>query len=174
MGRAGVRGGMGAQVPRGFELLCVVVWPRAPPPLPTLCLPPQFYSSGVLTCACGTDIDHAVLAVGYGTDSGSAYFKVRTMRGWVRPAPRNCCWGKLTGSILPCASSADVFEEMVVCSVCGGEGVAGRGSGAGMRGWSDGNKGGGDDVAWRSVAWRSGAGRWCCLSWHGVLWRGVA
>ena len=41
----------------------------------------QFYSSGVLTAACGTNIDHAVLAVGYGTDAGVAYWKVKNSWG---------------------------------------------------------------------------------------------
>jgi C1A family cysteine protease len=41
----------------------------------------QFYSSGVLTAACGTNIDHAVLAVGFGTDAGVAYWKVKNSWG---------------------------------------------------------------------------------------------
>jgi hypothetical protein len=40
----------------------------------------QFYSSGVMTAACGTDVSHAVLAVGYGTDAGTPYYKVRRRR----------------------------------------------------------------------------------------------
>lgn len=36
----------------------------------------QFYSSGVLTSACGDNIDHAILAVGYGTSNGIQYYKV--------------------------------------------------------------------------------------------------
>jgi len=41
--------------------------------------PFQFYSSGVLTQDCGTDIDHAVLVVGYGMDpiSGTPFWKVK-------------------------------------------------------------------------------------------------
>jgi hypothetical protein len=37
----------------------------------------QFYSEGVMTGACGTNLDHGVLAVGYGTDAGTPYYKVR-------------------------------------------------------------------------------------------------
>jgi len=45
----------------------------------------QLYESGVLTgtSACGTDLDHGVLVVGYGTDedSGNAYWKVKNSWG---------------------------------------------------------------------------------------------
>lgn len=38
----------------------------------------QFYTSGVITGdECGTDLDHAVLAVGYGTEDGNDYFLVK-------------------------------------------------------------------------------------------------
>jgi cathepsin L len=46
----------------------------------------QTYSSGVLSdSACGTKLDHAVTAVGYGTENGQEYFLVKN--SW------NTTWG---------------------------------------------------------------------------------
>jgi len=42
----------------------------------------QYYTSGVLnSSACGTTLDHAITAVGYGTSGGQEYYIVRNSWG---------------------------------------------------------------------------------------------
>jgi C1A family cysteine protease len=41
----------------------------------------QAYSGGIITSKCGTKLNHAVLAVGYGTENGIEYFLVKNSWG---------------------------------------------------------------------------------------------
>ena len=59
----------------------------------------QTYHSGVLTsAACGQQLDHGVLAVGYGTESGQDYFLVKNSwgaswgdQGYIKLGANNIC-----------------------------------------------------------------------------------
>jgi len=58
----------------------------------------QSYKSGVITSGCGTQLDHGVLAVGYGTLDGKDFFLVKNSwgaswgdEGYVRIGTNNVC-----------------------------------------------------------------------------------
>lgn len=69
----------------------------------------QFYNNGVLKTGCGNNLDHAVLAVGYGSMDGEEYWKVKNSWG--------TSWG-MNGYILLGADSVSNAEN-------GGSGVCG-------------------------------------------------
>ena len=66
----------------------------------------QNYHSGVLTShACGTNLDHGVTAVGYGTEDGEPYFLVRNswgpswgLNGYFKIGQNNVCGILLSAS----------------------------------------------------------------------------
>jgi C1A family cysteine protease len=69
----------------------------------------QSYTSGVITSGCGTNLDHGVLAVGYGTLDGEDFFLVKNSwgpswgdQGYVRIGANNQC-GILNAASYPSA-----------------------------------------------------------------------
>jgi len=64
----------------------------------------QYYSSGVLTASCGSNLDHGVLAVGYGTLDGTPYYRVKNSwgTGWGDQGYINLARGSEYGSAGQC------------------------------------------------------------------------
>lgn len=73
----------------------------------------RYYRDGVITeDLCGTNLDHAVLAVGYGTQDGLDYFLVKNSwgklwgdHGYVKIGQNNAC-GILNAAVYPTEKSA--------------------------------------------------------------------
>merc|ERR1711904_310012 len=83
----------------------------------------QGYKSGVLSSGCGTSLDHAVLAVGYGTENGQDYWLVKNswgtswgMEGYIKIGSATNVCGVLNQALYPQVSGAvaeaapDAFE----------------------------------------------------------------
>jgi len=68
----------------------------------------QLYKSGVLTASCGTNLDHGVLAVGYGTDNGVNYWTVKNS------------WGTGWGEGGYIRLSRDVSQKQGQCGILSG------------------------------------------------------
>lgn len=64
----------------------------------------QYYSGGIITANCGTEIDHGVLIVGYGTDQGVDYWTIKNSWG--------TSWGE-DGYVRIARSSADMCGVMM-------------------------------------------------------------
>jgi C1A family cysteine protease len=68
----------------------------------------QLYKSGVFTGPCGTTLDHGVLAVGYGTENGLGYYRVKNS------------WGTTWGDEGYIRIQSDVTQEGGLCGILNG------------------------------------------------------
>jgi len=73
----------------------------------------QSYESGILDSGCGTSLDHAVLAVGYGTENGQGYWLVKNswgtswgMDGYIKISSDTNQCGVLNQAVYPQVSSS--------------------------------------------------------------------
>jgi hypothetical protein len=101
-------------------------------PSPAAAEPWQLYSSGVFSSKCGSDVDHAIVLVGYGTDatSGLDYYLIRNSwsagwgeEGYIRvarygekPAGEPCFTDNTPGDGDGCSGGPSSIQ---VCGLCG-------------------------------------------------------
>jgi len=76
----------------------------------------QFYRGGILTTGCGQQLDHGVVAVGYGTEAGQDYFIVRNSwgaswgeKGYIRIAMGSNLCGVADDATIAQVSSSSEF-----------------------------------------------------------------
>ena len=57
----------------------------------------RHYRGGIISKGCGSNLDHAILAVGYGTEKGQDYWMLKNswgaswgLSGYVKIAPNQC------------------------------------------------------------------------------------
>jgi hypothetical protein len=90
--------------------------------------PWQMYERGVYNGNCGTDVDHAIQAVGYGTDKGENYWLVRNSwggswgeSGYIRIGRTNSSTPKCDTDTTPADGTgcAGGPKTMKVCGLCG-------------------------------------------------------
>ncbi len=76
----------------------------------------QLYASGVVTSACGTNLDHAVLLVGFGTGAGGDYYKIKNSWGaaWGEGGYIRLARGESYGPLGQCGVQSQGFFATVV------------------------------------------------------------
>merc|ERR1711862_539147 len=80
----------------------------------------QLYKSGVLQSTCGSQLDHGVLLVGYGTEDGKDYWKVKNSWGssWGDAGYVKCCEARVVLANAACSSRHHILWYPVMHLLC--------------------------------------------------------